>query len=189
MTVNKKISDSQQRSHAIWTLFDYLLSEMGGSVHEKDLLHEQRLPPGNLTERLTETASSLGLNVSEWMLSLDQAVTASGNLTPFIKQLANGDWLVLSGFRRGRIKVALINDTETEVRLLKLRELAALLETVSDRLLDWYCVALKAPMDASANHHDEDDMPPLKRLFSICIIRYPNCRLLAPARRRALSGV
>ena len=159
MTNNNYSSASPLNTHIVWTLFDYLLSEMGSSAHEKGMSHDLKFTEGNVFDSLVNTATGLGLKINELMLNIEQAVESSGNLTPLVKPLANGDWLVLSGFSRGRSKIALIKGAEVEIHLLRISELAELLQTSPDRLLEWYAVELLAPMDASA-HHDAEHMPP-----------------------------
>jgi ABC-type bacteriocin/lantibiotic exporter with double-glycine peptidase domain len=166
MSVNDTSVTSPQHAHVIWTLFDYLLSEMGSSAHEKGMRHDLKLSESYIFKSLADTAISLGLKVSELMVNIEQAVESSGNLIPLIRPMPNGDWLVLSGFRRGRIKVALIKGTEVEIRLLRISSLVELLKTEPDRLLEWYSVELRAPMDASA-HQDDHHLLPLHRLFEI----------------------
>lgn len=166
MTTIQQPPMPQPSSPVFWTLFDVLLSEMGSSAHEKGLRHDYELLSGNLLEGLTETAATLGLNIIECLLSCEQAVNASGNLTPLIKPMDNNEWLVLSGFSRGRIKITLIKETEVNRRLVNLSELLALLQTQSDRLLEWFAIELKSPIDASS-HHDDEHMPPLRRLFAM----------------------
>lgn len=156
----------QLHSHIAWTLFDYLLSEMGSSAHEKGMRHGHKLNKGNLFKNLEETAHSLGLKINELMANLDQAVTASGHLTPLIKPLNDGRWLVLSGFSRGRIKIALVEGATVEIHLLSINALLKLLEIEVDSLQEWYSVELNAPMDASA-HHDQHHLPPLQRLVEM----------------------
>ena len=165
MTDKKNSATSPLHTHTVWILFDHLLSEMGSSAHES-LHHDQKLAAGIMTENLTETAVKLGLKISELVVNIEQAADASSNLTPLIKPLANDDWLVLSGFSRGRIKATLINHTGIDIRLLIISELIALLQAEPDRLLEWYAVELKAPMDAS-EHHDDGYMPPFRRLVSM----------------------
>ena len=50
--------------------------------------------------------------------------------------------------------------------MLRISELIALLQAEPDRLIEWYAVELKAPMDASEHHHD-GHMPPFRRLVSM----------------------
>lgn len=153
-------------SYVVWTLFDYLLSEMGSSAHEKGMRHDHKFKENNLFESLEETANSLGLKISALILNREQAIAASGHLAPLIRPLEDGRWLVLSGFRRGLIKTALIQGTTVEIRLLSLGKLAELLENESDRLQEWFGVELNAPMDASV-HHEEHHLPPLQRLVEM----------------------
>lgn len=157
---------SQTRSPVFWTLFDVLLSEMGSSAHEKGLRHDYELTAVNLLEGLTETAATLGLDIKECLLNCEQAVDGSGNLTPLIKPLENGEWLVVSGFSRGRIKITIVNEAEVNRRLVNLNELQTLLQTTPERLLEWFAVELKSPMEASS-HHGEHHMPPLRRLIAM----------------------
>lgn len=157
---------SQTNSPVFWTLFDVLLSEMGSSAHEKGLRHDHELSSVNLLEGLTETAALLGLDIKECLLSCEQAVGGSGNLTPLIKLLENGEWLVISGFSRGRIKITIINEAEVNRRLVNLNELQTLLQTTPERLLEWFAVELKSPIEASS-HHGEHHMPPLQRLVAM----------------------
>ncbi len=166
MSDNKLSEAFQLQTHIVWTLFDYLLTEMGSSAHEKGMRHDHELATGNLFNSLTETATSLGLKINELAVNIEQAVMASGNLTPLLKPLGNDGWLVLSGFSRGRIKAALIKGGEVEIRLLRISELTELLQVESESLLEWYTVELKAPMGASA-HHDEAHLPPLQRLVKM----------------------
>jgi putative ABC transport system ATP-binding protein len=119
---------SQTNSPVFWTLFDVLLSEMGSSAHEKGLRRDHELNAVDLLEGLTETAASLGLDIKACLLSCEQAVGGSGNLTPLIKPLENGEWLIISGFSRGRIKVTLINENEVNRRLVNLHETAKFTE-------------------------------------------------------------
>lgn len=157
---------SPLNTHIVWTLFDYLLSEMGSSAHEKGMRHDQKLATGDLFQSLCKLGGRIGLTVGEVTANIEQAVMASGNLTPLITSLENASWLVLSGFSRGRIKVAVIKENDVEIRLLKIHQLCKLLQTKPDQLLDWYSVELTAPMDAST-HHDTHHLPPLQRLFSM----------------------
>ncbi|MDO9240292.1 MAG: ABC transporter transmembrane domain-containing protein, partial [Methylicorpusculum sp.] len=157
---------SQTRSPVFWTLFDVLLSEMGSSAHEKGLRHDHELTAVNLLEGLTETAATLGLDIKECLLNCEQAVDGSGNLTPLIKPLENGEWLVVSGFSRGRIKITIVNEAEVNRRLVNLNELQTLLQTTPERLLEWFAVELKSPIEASS-HHGEHHMPPLRRLIAM----------------------
>jgi len=154
------------RKHIVWTLFDYLLSEMGSSAHEKGLRHDHKLAAGNLFQSLNETAGNLGLIIGEFTANIEQAVSASGHLTPLIIPFDNEAWFVLSGFSRGRVKVALIKENDVEIRLLKIAQLTQLLQVKPNQLIEWYSAELKAPMDASA-HNDEHHLPPLQRLFDM----------------------
>lgn len=155
------------------TLFDYLLSEMGSSAHDKGL-HQHEVPSSAVSDNFHTMANKLGLISRELMLTIDQAAIASGHLTQLLKPLDDGRWLILSGFSRGRIKGTLIDGHEITARLFKLKELMELLDCPCDRLLEWRLVELKAPMDASAHHdhghghgHDHEHMPPLQRLFEM----------------------
>ncbi|MCF7970238.1 MAG: ATP-binding cassette domain-containing protein [Methylococcaceae bacterium] len=153
--------------HIVWALFDYLLSEMGSSAHEKGLRHDHKLAEGNLFQSLSETAGNLGLVVGEFTATIEQAVLASGNLTPLIMPFDNEAWFVLSGFSRGRIKVALIKENDVEIRLLKIDQLSKLLQMKPEQLIEWYSVELKSPMGDAATQHDEHHLPPLQRLFAM----------------------
>ncbi|MGD7037154.1 peptidase domain-containing ABC transporter [Methylotuvimicrobium buryatense] len=149
------------------TLFDYLLSEMGSSAHDKGL-HQHEVPSSAVSENFHITANNLGLISHELMLTIDQAAIASGHLTQLLKPLDDGRWLVLSGFSRGRIKGTLIDGHVVTAHVFKLNELMELLNCPCDRLLEWHLIELKAPMDASSHHeHDHEHMPPLQRLFEM----------------------
>ncbi len=155
------------RKHIVWTLFDYLLSEMGSSAHEKGLRHDHRLSEGNLFQSLQETASNLGLIIGEFTANIEQAVSASGQLTPLIMPFDDEAWFVLSGFSRGRVKVALIKENDVEIRLLKIAQLTKLLQIKPDQLIEWYSAELEAPMQDASAHHDEHHLPPLQRLLAM----------------------
>ncbi|WP_404359299.1 peptidase domain-containing ABC transporter [Methylotuvimicrobium sp. KM1] len=149
------------------TLFDYLLSEMGSSAHDKGL-HQHEVPSSAVSDNFHLTANKLGLISHELMLTIDQAAIASGHLTQLLKPLDDGRWLVLAGFSRGRIKATLIDGHVVTARVLKLNELMKLLDCPSDRLLEWHLVELKASMDASSHdEHGHEHMPPLQRLFEM----------------------
>lgn len=166
MIIQDSYSSSPLHSQTIWTMFDYLLAEMGSSAHEKGMPHDLKLFEDQIFTSLANTASDVGLKVSELMVNIDQAVESSGNLIPLIRPMSSGKWLILSGFRRGRIKIALIKGAEVEIRLIRISTLVELLQTEPDRLLEWYSIEMRAPMDASA-HHENHHLPPLQRLFEM----------------------
>lgn len=152
---------------ALKTLFYYLLSEMGTSAHDKGL-HQHEVPSSAVSDNFHITANQLGLISRELMLTIDQAAIASGHLTQLLRPLDDGRWLVMSGFSRGRIKGTLIDGHAVTSHVFKLNELMKMLDCPCDRLLEWYLVELKAPMDASSHHeHGHEHLPPLQRLFEM----------------------
>ena len=167
---------------ALRTLFYYLLSEMGTSAHDKGL-HQHEVPSSAVSDNFHITANQLGLISRELMLTIDQAAIASGHLTQILRPLDDGRWLVLSGFSRGRIKGTLIDGHAVTSHVFKLNELMKLLDCPCDRLLEWYLVELKAPMDASSHHdhghghgHEHEHMPPLQRLFEMIKVEKKDLR-------------
>ncbi|MCH9699349.1 MAG: ATP-binding cassette domain-containing protein [Gammaproteobacteria bacterium] len=149
----------------IWTLFDYLLAEIGSSAYEKNLVHHYRLSQENFLADFKETAHGLGFVVNERYFNVSQAIAAASHLSPLLYAKDDGSWIVLTGFAGGRIKAARINDNTVDILLLSVPELLELLDCDQSRLTTWFSLELEHPMDAAAEHTEH--LPPLKRLYSI----------------------
>ena len=149
----------------IWTLFDYLLAEVGSSAYEKNLVHQHKLSAENFLQDFKDMAHSLGFVASERYVDLGQAVAAAGHFSPLLLAQEGGAWIVLTGFIRGRIKVARIADNTVDIQLLSFAELLVQLQCDQTQLQTWLAIELEHPMDATEEH--KAHLPPLKRLFAI----------------------
>lgn len=149
----------------IWTLFDYLLAEIGSSAYERNLAHQCKLSQSSFLKDLKDVSHSLGFVLSEKIFDIGHAVAASGHFSPMLYPQEDGAWIVLTGFKRGRIKVARIVDNTVDIQLLNVSELSDLMHCNQSQLITWISIELEHPMDATAEHSER--LPPIERLYSI----------------------
>lgn len=162
---NKSIANVHPAHLEVWTLFDYLLAEIGSSAYEKNLAHQCKLSQVDFLQDLKSMGQNLGFVVSERFFDVGQAVAAAGHFSPMLYAQPGGAWIVLTGFARGRIKVACIENNSVDIRLLAFSGLQELLQCDQTRIVTWISIELEHPMDATAEHFEH--LPPLKRLYSI----------------------
>ena len=117
---------------------------------------------------LTDIGAYIGLRMERVVLTPSAAAEASAAQTPLVARLLGGrGWLVLYGFRAGRVRVALVQGEMIEKRQIKPVVVAELLDLPKGQLGDWLLVYAKAPLAHAVSHDHHAHMPPLRRLIEL----------------------
>ncbi len=151
----------------IRTLFQFLLSELDIGGYEPGLWRLVVEDRDRIGETIADTAEKYGLRTTEAELTLENALSVSGGSSPVIAAIDSHKWLVLQGFRKGRIKGAIITKNNIKVRLFRNREIAELLNLADADSRQWFLLEAKEPMDTAKNPDIHGALPPLQRLFGM----------------------
>ena len=117
---------------------------------------------------LTDIGAYIGLRMERVVLTPSAAAEASAAQTPLVARLSGGrGWLVLYGFRGGRVRVALVQGEMIEKRQIKPVVVAELLDLPKGHLGDWLLVYAKAPLAHAVSQDHHAHMPPLRRLIEL----------------------
>ncbi len=117
---------------------------------------------------LIDIGAYIGLRMERVVLTPSAAAEASAAQTPLVARLSGGrGWLVLYGFRGGRVRVALVQGEMIEKRQIKPVAVAELLDLPKGQLGDWLLVYAKAPLAHAVSHDHHAHMPPLRRLIEL----------------------
>ncbi len=150
----------------IRNLFQYILAELRLDGYES-VLWRLAVDSDNWSEVLPDIAAQFDLNCTEAELSLVEALPLSGLFTPVITQIDPQTWLVLRGFRRGRIAGAIITRNRMATRLFKRQELARLLSLNANQKTVWYMLEVKEPMAAASSLTHDHHLEPWQRLIGM----------------------
>jgi len=119
-------------------------------------------------DSLSDIGVYIGLRMDRVTLTPSAAAETSAAQTPLVARLEGGrGWLVLYGFRAGRVRVALVQGEVIEKRLLKPAAVRELLGLPEGRLVDWLLVQAKAPLSSAVSHDHHAHMSPLRRLIEL----------------------
>jgi len=165
-TDNKK---NPQRKQAMQTLLGFLqrLLELETEPAKPfdRLIH---LNSDDGLDGLTDICENIGLRMDHVALTPSAAAEASAAQTPLVARLSDGrGWLVLYGFRAGRVRVALVQGETIEKRQIKPAVVAELLELPKGQLGDWLLVYAKAPLAHAVSHDHHAHLSPLPRLIEL----------------------
>lgn len=128
--------------------------------------------PGDLSDdeldSLSDVGENIGLRMNRVALTPSAAAEASATQTPLVARLSDGrGWLVVYGFRAGRVRVALVQGEVIEERRIKPAAVRELLGLPDGRLGDWLLVHAKAPLSGAVSHDHHAHLPPLRRLIEL----------------------
>lgn len=109
-----------------------------------------------------------GLQIEQLAMEPLEASESSSPQVPLVGLLANGTgWLVLHGFRSGRVKVTLIQGGTTEEHLLKPTAVGGLLGLTDEFTVEWLQVQPKSPLGHAANPGAHPHLTPMRRLLEV----------------------
>jgi putative ABC transport system ATP-binding protein len=117
---------------------------------------------------LVAIGEHLGLNMESVLLTPTAAANASAPQTPLLTSLPDGcGWLVLCGFRGGKVRVALAQGEVIEERLVKPADIGKLLGRSDAAISEWLLVQAQAPLENAVSHDHHAHMPPFRRLMEL----------------------
>ncbi len=176
MTVATENKRKPQCKQAMQTLLGFLLGLLELETESaKSLDRLTRLDsfisadlPGDELDSLSDVGENIGLRMDRVALTPSAAAEASAAQTPMVTRLGDGrGWLVVYGFRAGRVCVALVQGEVIEERRIKPAALRKLLGLPEGRLGDWLLVHAKAPLSSAVSHDHHAHLPPLRRLIEL----------------------
>ncbi|WP_432743924.1 ABC transporter ATP-binding protein [Methylobacter sp. G7] len=158
-----------QRKQAMQTLLGFLLGLLELQTKTaKSLDRLTRLDFVDELDNLSDIGENIGLRMDRAALTASAAAETSAAQTPLVTRLEGGrGWLVLYGFRAGRVRVALVQGEVIEKRLLKPEGVRELLGLPDGHLGDWLLVQAKAPLSCAVSHDHHAHLPPLRRLIEL----------------------
>ncbi|WP_446812084.1 peptidase domain-containing ABC transporter [Methylomonas sp. 2BW1-5-20] len=143
-------------------------------------LLEMRGPAQGIAEHLLESYGNdnqaaliaigdhFGLNMESVLLTPTAAANASAPQTPLLTSLSDGyGWIVLYGFRSGKVRVALAQGEVIEERLVKPAEIGKLLGRSDAAIHEWLLVQAQAPLENAVSQDHHAHMPPFRRLLEL----------------------
>ncbi|WP_445369781.1 peptidase domain-containing ABC transporter [Methylomonas sp. BW4-1] len=117
---------------------------------------------------LSRIGDHLGLNMESTLLTPIAAANASSPHTPLLTSLSDGcGWLVLCGFRGGKVRVALAQGEVIEERYVKPADIAALMGRSDAGISEWLLVQAQAPLENAVSQDHHNHMPPFSRLLEL----------------------
>ena len=165
-TDNKQILQRKQASQTVLVFLQGLLELKTGTTSALDRLIW--LDDADELDSLSDAGESLGLRMDRVALTPGTAAEASAAQTPLVARLSGGrGWLVLYGFRGGRVCVAVVQGEMIEKRKIKPVAVAELMDLPKGQLGDWLLVYAKAPLAHAVSHDHHAHMPPLRRLIEL----------------------
>ena len=158
-----------QRKQAMQTLLGFLLGLLELQTETaKSLDRLTCLDFVDELDSLSDIGENIGLRMDRVALTPSAAAEVSAAQTPLVARLSDGrGWLVLYGFRAGRVCVALVQGEAIEKRLIKLADVRGLLGLPEGRLEDWLLVHAKAPLSCAVSHDHHAHLSPLSRLIEL----------------------
>lgn len=166
-----KINKHNQIDHeqAIFTLFDRLAHLVTFSYEPAKLskLIDQIQIEDEL-DKLTAIGDHLCLRMNRVALTLTAAAEASAANTPLVTQLTDGrGWIILCGFKGGRVRVILAQGEAINEQALSPSALEKLLSNNQLTLEDWLLVQAKAPLSNAVSPDHHHHLLPLYRLIEL----------------------
>lgn len=167
MKINKQTSADHEQ--AIFTLFDRLAQLLAVNVESAQLSKLiNQIQIADELDKFTAISDHLRLRMSRVTLTLIAAAEASAANTPLVAQLADGrGWIVLCGFKGGRVRVILAQGEAISEQTLSPSALEKLLKSTQLSINEWLLVQAKAPLSnvVSPDHHHH--LLPLNRLIEL----------------------
>ncbi|MDI1230489.1 MAG: ABC transporter ATP-binding protein [Methylobacter sp.] len=169
MAVSTDNKLNPQRKQAMQTLLGFLLGLLELQAETaKSLDRLTRLDLADDLDNLSDIGAYIGLRMDRVALTPSAAAEASATQTPLVARLSDGrGWLVVYGFRAGRVRVALVQGEVIEERRIKPAAVRELLGLPEGRLGDWLLVQAKAPLSGAVSHDHHAHLPPLRRLIEL----------------------
>ncbi len=190
MPVSTENKLNPQRKQAMQTLLGFLLRllELQTETATKSLDRLTRLDlfrailpdtlrasatlPADLSadelDSLSDIGENIGLRMDRVALTPSAAAEASATQTPLVARLGGGrGWLVVYGFRAGRVRVAMVQGEVIEEHRIKPGAVRELLGLPEGRLEDWLLVHAKAPLSCAVSHDHHAHLSPLRRLIEL----------------------
>jgi len=119
-------------------------------------------------DSLSDMGAYIGLRMERVALTPGTAAEASAAQTPLVARLSGGrGWLVVYGFRAGRVRVALVQGEVIEERRIRPAGVNELLGLHEGGLGDWLLVQAQAPLANAVSHDHHVHLPPLRRLIEL----------------------
>ncbi len=169
MSTASGFKEHPHRKQSTLTLLEFLFG-----------LLEMHSQAQGLTERLIESAGDdtqaalvaigdhLGLNMESVLLTPTAAANASAPQTPLLTRLSDGyGWIVLYGFRGGKVRVALAQGEVIEERLVKPADIGKLLGRSDAGISEWLLAQAQAPFENAVSQDHHAHMPPFRRLLEL----------------------
>ncbi|WP_020481527.1 peptidase domain-containing ABC transporter [Methylomonas sp. MK1] len=169
MSTASGFKEHPHRKQSTLTLLEFLFG-----------LLEMHSQAQGLTERLIESAGDdtqaalvaigdhLGLNMESVLLTPTAAANASAPQTPLLTSLSDGyGWIVLYGFRGGKVRVALAQGEVIEERLVKPADIGKLLGRSDAGISEWLLAQAQAPFENAVSQDHHAHMPPFRRLLEL----------------------
>jgi len=169
MTISTGDKLNLQRKQAWQTLLGFLLGLLELETEPaKSLERLIQLDSDDELDSLSDIGENIGLRMDRVALTPSAAAEASAAQTPLVARLGDGrGWLVLYGFRAGRVRVALVQGEVIEECRIKPAAVRELLGLPDGRLGDWLLVHAKAPLSGAVSHDHHAHLPPLSRLIEL----------------------
>lgn len=169
MSVSIDNKKTPQRKQAMQTLLGFLLGLLELDTEPaKSLDRLTRLDFVDELDSLSDIGENIGLRMDRVALTPSAAAEASATQTPLVARLLDErGWLVVYGFRAGRVRVALVQGEVIEERRIKPAAVRELLELPEGRLGDWLLVHAKAPLSSAVSPDHHTHLPPLRRLIEL----------------------
>ncbi|MDT4292233.1 ATP-binding cassette domain-containing protein [Methylomonas sp. MO1] len=169
MSTASGFKEHPHRKQSTLTLLEFLFG-----------LLEMHSQAQGLTERLIESAGDdtqaalvaigdhLGLNMESVLLTPTAAANASAPQTPLLTSLSDGyGWIVLYGFRGGKVRVALAQGEVIEERLVKPADIGKLLGRSDAGISEWLLAQAQAPFENAVSQDHHAHLPPFRRLLEL----------------------
>ncbi|MDP2429569.1 MAG: ATP-binding cassette domain-containing protein [Methylobacter sp.] len=169
MPASAEFKESTQRKKTMQTLLGFLLGLLELDTEPaKSLDRLIHLDFDDSLDVLPEIGDNFGLRMDRVALTPTAAAEASGAQTPLVACLAEGrGWLVVYGFKAGRVRVALVQGEVIEERRLKPAEVGQQLGLTTGLIGDWFLVQAKAPLANAVSHDAHAHLSPLRRLIEL----------------------
>ncbi len=119
-------------------------------------------------DSLSDMGENIGLRMDRVALTPGAAAEASAAQTPLVARLPDGrGWLVVYGFRGGRVRIALVQGEVVEESRIRPAAVFELLGLTEGALVDWLLVQARAPLANAVSHDHHAHLPPLRRLIEL----------------------
>ena len=165
-TDNKKIMQRKQARQTVLVFLQGLLELKTESANALGRLIW--LDDADELDSLSDMGAYIGLRMERVALTPGTAAEASAAQTPLVARLSGGrGWLVVYGFRAGRVRVALVQGEVIEERRIRPAGVNELLGLHEGGLGDWLLVQAQAPLANAVSHDHHVHLPPLRRLIEL----------------------